>query len=244
MGTNTSPETKNISENSSPSSFSSSTTCWPPLRQVLAWAKPSSAVPKWSPITSTPLPPIRPSAFTTKPVSAHSAATRTKPSSRCSAGKSAANTAKRGLPANLFFRSNSRVKPLLPSSRAEDCLGPMVGMPASQSASAAPATIGASGPSTASVAPAFVASWAMAFGLLASGSSKKSAPSATIPGLAFGAACSSCTFLALPPPPAASARAMACSRAPPPTISTLCMGAMVAREGVFWGGGLTGRGWV
>src|SRR4051812_18487258 len=192
------------SDTSGPSRYSSTSTG----RPASSTARPCATAASRSGVTSTPLPAASPSSLTTYGMPGEAAATSSSAVSS-SAGPPTGYERAVGTPAAAI---TCLAKDLLPSSWAACCEGPKQAMPASRTASAAPATSGTSGPTTTRSAPHSRARAAIATG----------SPTATASG------CASARVPALPGPHASASTAgsedrathRACSRAPEPITST------------------------
>src|SRR4051812_13467094 len=144
-GTTVVPSVTANSDTSGPSRYSSTSTACPASRTACPWARAAAR----SPVTSTPLPAASPSSFTTHGAPPVSTATSSSAVSS-SAGPPTGQDRAVGTPAAAI---TCLAKDLLPSSCAACAEGPKQAMPASRTASAAPATSGTSGPMTTSPAP-------------------------------------------------------------------------------------------
>src|SRR3954447_523670 len=187
------------SETSGPSRYSSTSTAPPASSTRWPWATAAAR----SSVTSTPLPAASPSSLTTYGAPDSSSAVSS------SAGPPTGQERAVGPPAAAI---TCLAKDLLPSSWAASAEGPKQGMPASRTASAAPATSGTSGPMTTSSAPHSVATRATSSGSAAATASGSA--TARVPALP-GAQASALTA-------GSEERAThrACSRAPEPITST------------------------
>src|SRR5829696_6071728 len=187
------------SDTSGPSRYSSTSTAPPASSTRWPWATAAAR----SPVTRTPLPAARPSSFTTYGAPDSSSAVSS------SAGPPTGHERAVGTPAAAI---TCLAKDLLPSSCAASADGPKHGIPASRTASAAPATSGTSGPMTTRPAPQSAATRATASGSAASTASCSA--TARVPALP-GAQASALTA-------GSEERAThrACSRAPEPITST------------------------
>mmetsp|Transcript_28859 Transcript_28859/g.72478 ORF Transcript_28859/g.72478 Transcript_28859/m.72478 type:complete len:233 (-) Transcript_28859:16-714(-) len=224
-----SPSQNDMSENSWPTSFSSSTTraSEPPSANSSAQnSNDSASLIRCSPATLTPLPPQSPSALTTY-ISGGSDLKKRAHSSSVRATRYLGHA-----PMPLLI-SRFRVNALLDSSCASFCLGPTHLTPIAQSASDTPASSGPSGPTTAIVilcarANSATAAPSVIFPVL------KLSHTVLMPGLLLAAKQLSeaqrCDSFSL--------RAIACSRAFEPTTRKWCCDPVASSrsvaEGTIW----------